>query len=111
MKNNSYISWDFDGTLYDNKTNSINHEALKIFNHQRAEGQNVCITTARSYDGLGEIKRYFPDVLLFNTSGADKGEFLKNECPVPISKHYDNRLDVCQSLVGSDIKPIFVQIV
>ena len=103
-----YISWDFDDTLYDTKSQKLNSELVKIFNEQKSSGLNVCIVTLRSYEECSHVRYFFPDVRIFYTNGRDKVRYLKYHCPVKIVKHYDDRMDTCRGLIGSDITPVWV---
>jgi hypothetical protein len=103
-----YISWDFDDTLYDWKSQTLNTELLKIFNEQIDAGLNVCIVTLRSFEECHHVRYHFPDVRIFYTDGHDKVRYLKYHCPVNIIRHYDDRLDICRGLLGSKIIPVWV---
>lgn len=109
MNNNTiWISWDFDNTLYDWSSRSINSELFNIFQKQREEGKNVCIVTLRTFEECPEVRYFFPDVRIFYTGGYDKVRYLLYRIPIEIVEHYDDRLDICLSLEGSRIKPVWV---
>lgn len=103
-----WISWDFDNTLYDWSSRSINSELFKIFEKQRKEGKNVCIVTLRTLEECPEVRYHFPDIRIFYTAGHDKVRYLLYKIPINIVEHYDDRLDTCLGLIGSRIKPVWV---
>lgn len=103
-----YISWDFDETLFDWKSHRLNSELVKIFNRQKESGLNVCIVTLRSFEECADVRYFFPETRIFYTNGQDKVRYLLYHCPLKIIKHYDDRLDTCRGLLGTDIKPVWV---
>lgn len=104
----TWISWDFDNTLFDWSSRSINKELFEIFQQQQKDNKNVCIVTLRTLEECPEVRYYFPNIRIFYTNGKDKVNYLLNEIPIRIIRHYDDRLDTCLGLVGTDIEPIWV---
>ena len=104
---NLYHSFDFDHTLYE--TNRKIKETTKILYDLIEEGKKVCITTLRGENETDKIKELFPDIPIFATNGFNKVLCLRKYIPVPISKHYDDDLNVCIALASSSIKPIWVR--
>lgn len=108
--NKAYISFDFDNTLYNPETDSVNEEMKRIMEECIEDGYNVCITTLRSDKETNRIKELFPDVEVYPTGGYNKTIALKKYIPVPILKHYDDDLNICVSLKRwTTITPIWVR--
>lgn len=106
---NLYHSFDFDHTLYDPETNRKIKETTKILYDLIEEGKKVCITTLRGENETDKIKELFPDIPIFATNGFNKVICLRKYIPVPITRHYDDDLNVCIALTSSSIKPIWVR--
>ena len=102
-----YISWDFDDTLYDTKTQSLNMQLVETFNEQIKAGKNVCIVTLRTFQQCKHVRYLFPNVRIFYTNGQNKVRYLRYQCPVKIVKHYDDRLDTCLGLLETGIIPVW----
>ena len=103
-----WISWDFDNTLFDWASQSINSELYNIFKKQQEEGKNVCIVTLRTIEECPAVRFHFPNVRIFYTSGEDKVRYLLYKIPINIIEHYDDRLDTCLGLIDTRIKPVWV---
>lgn len=109
-KRKAYISFDFDHTLYNPETDSVNEEIVDILNAYKKDGYHICITTLRAERDTGRIRELFPDVEVYPTGGFNKTIALKKYIPVPILKHYDDDLNICVSLKRwTKITPIWVR--
>lgn len=106
---NLYTSFDFDQTLYDPENDRIIKETSKILYDLIEQGKKVCITTLRGENETDKIKDLFPNIQIFPTNGFNKVLCLRKYIPVPITKHYDDDLNVCIALSSTSIKPVWVR--
>ena len=104
-----YISFDFDHTLFDPEEDKEISEPSQLLRNLVESGENVCITTLRGQNEIQKIKELFPNVQIFATNGFDKVFCLCKHIPVPISKHFDDDLNVCVRLLETSIKPVWVR--
>ena len=106
---NLYTSFDFDHTLYDPENNVPIKETSKILYDLLETGKKVCITTLRGENETDKIKELFPDIPIFATNGFNKVLCLRKYSPVPITRHYDDDLNICVALANTSIKPVWVR--
>lgn len=106
----TYVSFDFDNTLYDPETDSAIEEMKNLMNDYANKGYGICITTLRGENEIDRIKELFPDIMIYPTNGLSKTIALKKYIPVPIIAHYDDDLNICISLKRfTKINPIWVR--
>lgn len=109
-KKQTYISFDFDNTLYNPDTDSIIPEMKALMDEYAKNGYGVCITTLRGENETGRIKDFFPNIPIYPTNGMNKTIALKKYIPVPIAIHYDDDLNICIAIKRfTRIKPVWVR--
>lgn len=81
-----YISYDYDGTLWEEDGSGPIEKVNAIMNFYESKGYKSVIITSRSERYLDEIRENYPDVPVF--SAKDKGELIARLGN--IVSHYDN---------------------
>lgn len=106
----TFISFDFDNTLYNPESDSAIPEMKELMEKYIQQGYGICITTLRGENEIDRIRDLFPHVMIYPTNGLNKAMALKKYVPVPVAVHYDDDLNICVSLKRyTKIKPIWVR--
>lgn len=104
------ISWDFDGTLFDQATKRLYAETSELYNRQEKSGNNiVLICTYRSKSDSKEIKNYFNFPTIVSTGGEDKLQTLLDKFPfLEVEAHYDDDVYAVNDFASCGIDAYFV---
>lgn len=80
------ISFDYDGTLWDENTDSPIEQVNCILNSFKKKGYGIIIITSRSPEYIDEIKRNYPGIPVY--TARNKG--IKVAELGNVTRHYDN---------------------
>lgn len=106
---NSFISWDFDYTLYNPYTEGLIGNTYKIFRNMEKNNANLCITTYRYVNELEEVRKFFPDIEIFATGRESKIVWLTH-LKNPVKKHFDDDFELCIDLKKyTNIEPVWIK--
>lgn len=110
MANKEIISWDFDGTLYDQVSDNLYAQTKGLFDEQAASGKYIMIIcTYRSKADAAQIDNFFEYPNVVATNGTDKVGTLMHKFPfLKIAAHYDDDVFTVNDFESSGIKAYFV---
>lgn len=104
------ISWDFDGTLFDQATERLYAETSELYNRQEKSGEYiVLVCTYRSKSDSREIKNHLHLPTVVCTDGEDKLQVLLDKFPfLEVEAHYDDDVYAVNDFASCGIDAYFV---